>query len=221
MPDVPVCLKIDFVSDVVCPWCVIGLHALEQALRTLDGTVTTELHFQPFELNPHMPPEGEDLAQHLIGKYGISATQLAQNHAALRARGAAVGFAFDFDRCTRICNTLDAHRLLHWAGVQGRQLALQHALFAAYFGAGEDLAAHAVLARAAEAAGLNGTQAAALLVSDRYADAVRAAVRRHAERGIGAVPTIIVNGRQLIAGAQPPEVFAQALRQVAQASAST
>src|SRR5690606_5235643 len=124
-------LKIDFVSDVSCPWCVIGLRALEQALERIGDEATADIHFQPFELNPNLPPEGQDIAEHLAQKYGSTPEQMARNQEGIRARGAALGFTFN--QRSRIYNTLDAHRLLHWAGIEGHQHALKQALFAAYF----------------------------------------------------------------------------------------
>ncbi len=123
-------MRIDFVSDVACPWCAVGLHALEEALRRIGPTLQVELHFQPFELNPQMPPEGEDLVQHLARKYGATREQLAATHATLRQRGEEVGFQFGHRE--RIWNTFDAHRLLYWAGLEGRQRELKHALLSAY-----------------------------------------------------------------------------------------
>ncbi|KRE96594.1 disulfide bond formation protein DsbA [Frateuria sp. Soil773] len=210
-------LRIDFVSDVSCPWCAVGLNSLEQALARLDGEVEAELHFQPFELNPQMAPEGEDVGEHLAKKYGMSAAQLAQNREGIRQRGAAVGFTFDMERRGRIYNTFDAHRLLHWAELEGRQQALKHALFAAYFTDGEDVGSHDVLARVAEKAGLDGAQARRVLADGLYADEVRAQEQFYAGHGIHSVPAIIIDRQHLISGGQPPEVFEQALRQIAAA----
>ena len=138
----PTSLRIDFVSDVSCPWCAVGLASLQQALAALQGEVEAELHFQPFELNPQMAPEGEDVGEHITRKYGMSPEQLAQNQEALRQRGAAVGFTFANMQSRRIYNTFDAHRLLHWAEGEGRQPALKHALLKAYFTDGEDVSSH-------------------------------------------------------------------------------
>ena len=127
-------MRIDFVSDVACPWCAVGLNSLESALRSIGDAIPVELHFEPFELNPAMPREGEDAIRYLSRKYGAAPEQLARNRAALRERGAAVGF--EFGERPWIWNTFDAHRLLHWAGLEGpdRQRALKHALLAAYHG---------------------------------------------------------------------------------------
>ena len=210
-------LKIDFVSDVACPWCAVGLGSLEQALRQLDGEVTAELHFQPFELNPHMGPEGQDVGEHLAQKYGSSPEQQAANWDALRQRAAAVGVAFKREGRSRVWNTFDAHRLLHWAGEVGpqEQLALKKALLQAYFGEGRGLADHQVLLDAVRTAGLDLERARAILASDTYATQVREQERFYTSQGIHAVPSVIVNDRHLIQGGQPPEVFARALRQIA------
>jgi len=211
----PAPLRIDFVSDVSCPWCAIGLASLQQALARLDGEVSAEIHFQPFELNPQMAAEGEDSTGHLMRKYGSSAEQIDANRAAIRERGAALGFTFNMDRRSRVYNTFDAHRLLHWAGLEGRQLALKQILLRAYFTDGEDVSAHATLLRLAAEADLDGQRARQILAGDEYAGEVRAQEQFFASRGIRSVPATIVNGRHLISGGQPPEAFEQALRQIA------
>ncbi|MEG2961660.1 MAG: DsbA family oxidoreductase [Janthinobacterium sp.] len=207
-------IRIDFVSDVSCPWCVIGLKSLEQALAKLDGTVQADIHFQPFELNPNMPPEGEDVGEHIARKYGSTPEQMAQSREAIRARGEQLGFTFAMDKRGRIYNTFDAHRLLHWAGLQGRQKALKMALFDAYFTQGKDPSSHAVLLQVAGDVGLDTAKAAEVLASDAYADEVRAQERFYQQNGINSVPAVIINERHLISGGQPPEVFEQALRQI-------
>jgi predicted DsbA family dithiol-disulfide isomerase len=211
--DAPKTLKIDFVSDVVCPWCAIGLASLETALKRVDGVIGATMQFHPFELNPQMAPEGEDIVEHLSHKYGIDAAQIARNREAIRQRGASVGFRFGSRE--RTYNTFDAHRLLHWAGLEGRQHELKRELLAAYHGDGEDPSSHAVLVRRAEAAGLDPQRAREVLASGAYADEVRAEERHWLELGIHSVPAVIVNDRHLISGGQPPEVFEQALRQIA------
>ena len=208
-------LRIDVVSDVSCPWCAVGLASLQQALASLGDEVQAQIHFQPFELNPQMAPEGEDVGEHLARKYGMTPAQLAQNQEGLRQRGESVGFVFAKPSSRRIYNTFDAHRLLHWAGLEGRQLALKQALFRAYFTDGEDIGAHDTLRRLAAECGLDGERAQAVLASGEYAAEVRAQEQFYLERGIRSVPATIVNGRHLISGGQPPETFAQALRQLA------
>lgn len=211
----PASLKIDFVSDVVCPWCAIGLKSLEQALDRLGGEVTTELHFQPFELNPQMAPEGEDAVEHLVRKYGSTPEQISANQEAIRERGASVGFTFNMDRRKRVVNTFDAHRLLHWAALEGRQPELKQALLAAYFTDGRDVSARDVLVDVAAQVGLDPVEAGHVLDEDRYAQDVRAQEQFYRSQGIQAVPSVIVNGRYLIQGGQPPEVFEQTLRRIA------
>jgi len=209
-------MKIDFVSDVACPWCAVGLNALEIALQRIGSDVPVEIHFQPFELNSHMGPEGEDAVAYLSAKYGISAEQIARNQANIRERGAAVGFAFGTR--TRVWNTFDAHRLLHWAGVEGpagAQRALKHALLRAYHGQGLSPNDAEVLVAAACSAGLNETRATEVLGSDEFSAAVRQAEALSQQAGIRSVPSVVVNDRHLIQGGQPPEVFEQALRQIA------
>ncbi|MGH8085689.1 MAG: DsbA family oxidoreductase [Lysobacter sp.] len=211
----PTPLRIDFVSDVSCPWCAVGLKSLQQAIDKVGDEVAVELHFQPFELNPQMAPEGEDSNEHLARKYGASAEQLAQNREVLRQRGAALGF--DFNQRSRVYNTFDAHRLLHWAGEQGpaSQLALKQVLLRAYFTDDRDVSSHAVLAAVAGEAGLDVDAARQVLDSDRYASEVRAREQLYQGRGITAVPSVILNDRHLIQGGQPVELFEQALRKVA------
>ena len=208
-------LKIDFVSDVVCPWCAVGLKSLEQALKNLDGTVTAELHFQPFELNPQMVPEGEDIIEHLGHKYGSTPEMIAKNQEGIRQRGAELGFTFNMDKRGRIYNTFDAHRLLHWAEQEGRQQALKEALLQAYFGNGENVSSHDVLARVAGEVGLDATQARKILDSDQFVEEVRAQEQFYQTQGIRAVPSVIINDHYLIQGGQPPEAFQQILQQVA------
>jgi predicted DsbA family dithiol-disulfide isomerase len=208
-------LRIDFVSDISCPWCVVGLKSLEQALAQLADVATAELHFHPFELNPQMAPEGENIGEHLQRKYGASDEQAAQTRELIRARGAEFGFNFDMDKRGRIYNTFDAHRLLHWADMQGRQRELKMALFEAYFTNGENPGSHEVLARVAAETGLDGAEAAAVLASGAYADEVREEEEFFQRQGISAVPAIIINQRHLISGGQPPEIFERALRQIA------
>ncbi|GAA3924941.1 DsbA family oxidoreductase [Luteimonas lutimaris] len=214
-------IRIDFVSDVSCPWCAIGLQALEQAIARVGDDAAVELYFQPFELNPQMPPAGEDAIDHLTAKYGMSEEQARQNGEAIRARGAELGFTFDMDRRRHVWNTFDAHRLLHWAGLEApaAQRALKHALLRAYFTDGEDVSDHGVLARLAAAAGLDAARARQVLASDDYADAVRERERHYADGGIRAVPSVIFDNRHLVQGGQPVEVFERALRQLAAGAA--
>ncbi len=211
-------MKIDFVSDVVCPWCAIGLAALEQALQRVGDTVQAEVHFQPFQLNPQMAPEGEEIVAHLSRKYGLDAAQVAANAEAIRQRGAALGFEFGVGKRSRTYNTFDAHRLLHWAGVAGpagSQGALKHALLRAYFTDGRDPSQAGVLVELAAQVGLDPDEAARILASDKFSAEVRQAQDFYQQAGIHAVPAVIINDRHLIQGGQPVEVFERALRKIA------
>ena len=215
-------MKIDFVSDIACPWCAVGLNALEIALQRVGMDIPVELHFQPFELNPQMGPQGEDAVAYLSAKYGISAEQIASNQAAIRERGAAVGFSFG--PRARVWNTFDGHRLLHWAGVEGpagAQRALKHALLQAYHGQGRNPSDAEVLLEAATGAGLDASRARQVLDSDEFSAEVRQAEAFWQQAGIRSVPSVVVNDRHLIQGGQPPEVFEQALRQIAATEGET
>ncbi|MFA7437526.1 DsbA family oxidoreductase [Castellaniella sp.] len=209
-------IKIDFVSDVSCPWCAVGLSSIEQALSRIDGEIEAELHFQPFELNPGMPPEGQDTVERLSHKYGITPEQVRHNGEVITARGREVGFTFNMDKRTRTYNTFDAHRLLYWADLEGHQLALKHALLKAYFTDGEDPSDHETLIRLCRESGLNKDRAREILDSKEYSAEVRARERFYTGQGINSVPSIILNDRYLIQGGQSPEAFEQALRQVAE-----
>jgi predicted DsbA family dithiol-disulfide isomerase len=207
-------MRIDFVSDVACPWCAVGLNALERALER--SGIHAELHMQPFELNPTMAVEGANAAQYLKAKYGMSDEQLAVNRARITERGAAEGFTFGTRE--HVWNTFDAHRLLHWAGVEGApgaQRALKHALLKAYHGEGRNPGAHEVLLELATQVGLPADRAREVLERGEFADDVREAERFWQEAGIQSVPAVVINRQHLISGGQPSDVFEQALRQLA------
>ena len=210
-------IQIDFVSDVSCPWCVIGLKSLEAALAKLGDEVIADIRFQPFELNPDMSPEGEDLTEHIAKKYGSTPEQMARNREMIRARGAELGFVFDMSKRARIYNTFDAHRLLHWAEGTGKQRELKQALFNAYFTDGRDPSDRQVLEEVAATAGLDCERARQILTSTEYADEVRSREHLYLRNGIQAVPAVILNNRYLVQGGQPIEVFERALRQAAAA----
>ena len=213
-------LRIDFVSDISCPWCAIGLTALEQALARIGSGVQAELHLQPFELNPQMPPGGQDITEHLAQKYGSTPEQHAAIRDTIRERGAELGFTFRLEGRDRIYNTFDAHRLLHWAGEldtvpAGQQRALKMALLRAYFSEGEDPSSHDVLVRVAGTVGFDPHDAREVLASGCYAEEVREREAFFTGAGIHSVPAVIVNRKYLISGGQPVEVFEQALRRIA------
>jgi predicted DsbA family dithiol-disulfide isomerase len=208
-------IKIDFVSDVSCPWCVIGLKSLETALESLKGEVAVDLHFQPFELNPQMSADGQDIVEHIAEKYGSTPADIERNGENIRARGAELGFEFNMQKRGRIYNTFDAHRLLHWAETAGKQEALKNALFSAYFTEGRNPSDHAVLLDVAQKVGLDAKRAAEILESNEFSAEVRAREKFYADRGIRAVPSVIINDQHLIQGGQPAEIFERALRQLA------
>jgi predicted DsbA family dithiol-disulfide isomerase len=213
-------MKIEFVSDVACPWCAIGLHSLERALERLGPEVPVELSFQPFELNPTMAAEGADTVQYLSAKYGRTAEQIAQTQATIRERGAEVGFTFGAR--PRVWNTFDAHRLLCWAeeaGPPGAQARLKHALLTAYHGQARNPSDPAVLIELATAAGLDAERARQILDGDDYAADVREREQFWQGAGIQSVPAIVIDRKHLISGGQPPEVFEQALRRIASGAA--
>ena len=236
-------LKIDFVSDVACPWCAVGLGALQQALQRTQDDFDVTLHFQPFELNPAMGPLGQDASEHLTEKYGSTPEQQVQIRERIRARGAEVGFTFNPQGRARVWNTFDAHRLLHWAGLEqpalqpaadqlrteqsslratlGPSHKLKQALLAACHTRSEDMESHAVLLRAVEQAGLDAARASAILQSDEFAAEVREREAFYTGAGIHSVPAVIINDQQLISGGQPAAVFEQALRQIAAAAAKS
>jgi predicted DsbA family dithiol-disulfide isomerase len=212
-------MKIDFVSDISCPWCVIGLRGLEEALDRIGDDVHADITFQPFELNPAMPAGGQNIVEHISEKYGSTPEQSASNRKMIRDRAAELGFEMAMSDESRIYNTFDAHRLLHWAEASGHQTALKKKLFDAYFTNGEDPSDHAVLIAAAKDVGFDPAAAADILSSKKYSEEVRAAEQLWQSRGISAVPAVIVNEKYLISGGQPPEAFEQALRSIAAESA--
>jgi predicted DsbA family dithiol-disulfide isomerase len=208
-------LKIDFVSDISCPWCVIGLKSLKMALAKLADDVAVDLHFQPFELNPQMGPQGEDIGEYVAKKFSSKLADIERNREAARARGAELGFIFEMGKRGRVYNTFDAHRLLHWARAESKQEQLKEALFTAYFTNGKDPSNHAELVHLSQSVGLDGQRATEILASDEYMKEVREREAYYTSRGIRAVPSIIINDEHLIQGGQRPETIEQALRQLA------
>lgn len=212
-------VKIDFVSDVVCPWCALGATALEQAISNLAGEVQVQLTYKPFELNPDMPAEGEHAIAHMMRKYGRSAEQVADRNAMIIERGAQIGFHFDLEKRSHFHNTFDAHRLLFWAATQGLQRPLKRALLKAYFSDGQNPNDHATLVTLASAVGLDSQRAQAVLAKREFATEVRELERFYQQRGIDSVPAMVINDQQLIAGSQSVAYYEQALRQAAQVPA--
>lgn len=205
-------VKIDFVSDITCPWCAIGLHSLEQALARVGDDLQADLRLHPFELNPDLPPEGEDIVEYAARRYGSSASELSERQAMIRDRAAAVGLRFGTR--TRVWNTFDAHRMMHWAGIEGRRRELKHALLAAYHTRGENPGDREGLLRAAAEAGLDVERAQAVFDGNEFADEVRAELQHWRSLGIQVVPTIVIDERLLIQGGYPPAAFEQMLREI-------
>lgn len=210
-------LHIDFVSDVSCPWCAVGLWALQNALHQTAPLATATIHCQPFELNPHMDPGGQDITEHLTQKYGSTPEQQMQIRNTLSERGRVEGFEFNSEGRGRIYNTFDAHRLLHWTGIEypHLQLPLKKALLLACHKDRQAMDTHAVLLAAALSVGLDGARAGAVLASGAFESDVRERQAFYAAQGIRSVPAVVINGRHLISGGHPREVFEQALQQIA------
>ncbi len=216
----PFPLQVDIVSDVVCPWCIIGYLQLQQALDAEPGRFDTTLRWHPFELNPQMPLRGQDLREHLAQKYGTTPEQSRGARERLSSIGESLGFEFDYFDGMRIVNTFRAHQLLHWAGERGLQTALKCQLFEAFFSRRQDVSDAAVLVREAEQAGLPAGEAAAILADARYADAVRAEQQVWLEREVHAVPMFLFNGKYPVPGAQESATFTRLLRRIVEKEAA-
>jgi len=205
-------MRIDIVSDVVCPWCIIGYLQLAEALRT--RKLEPEIHWHPFQLNPHMPDEGQNLREHLAAKYGTTPEASVAARERLTRMGAELGFTFAYADDMRTYNTFRSHQLLHWAGTLGRQHELKMALFAAFFTRRENVGDPAVLADVAAGIGLDRALALAVLEDGRYAEAVRQEMQFWVEQGIQGVPAIVLERRHLVSGAQGVERFGAILDQL-------
>jgi predicted DsbA family dithiol-disulfide isomerase len=207
-------MKIDIVSDVSCPWCIIGYKALEAAIIELNMQNSIELHWKAFELNPHMPSEGQDKHEHIMQKYGATPEQSAATRNAIIARGAELGFAFNYKEDSRVYNTFDAHRLIHWSDEFDKQTELELALFDLYFTKNGNPGSHADLLMTVAKVGLDVDAAKEILDSDLYSSEVRAQQEIYRQAGINSVPAFIINGKHLISGGQPKEIFVQALQEL-------
>lgn len=210
----PAKLTIDIVSDIVCPWCVIGYRGLEQALDALGDRAEASVTWHPFELAPDTAPEGQALADYTRERYGASPEQGQKNRERIVSVGAPLGIDFRYSPESRIYNTFKAHQLLHWAGEAGRQTELKLALFQAYFTAQENVSDEAVLLAAVESVGLDREEAAAVLADGRYAGTVRAEENYWREQNVTGVPAFIINGKYMIPGAQDAETFGRVLDKV-------
>ena len=211
-------MRIDFVSDVVCPWCAIGLAELETALARLTDVIEPKIELQPFELNPGMPAEGQDMAEHLTQKFGPDVTERMKGaREVLTKRAADVGFKMAMREGGRIYSSFDAHRLLHWAGLQDKDkaIALKQALFGAYFTESLNISDPDILAIKAENVGLDGAEAREVLATGRYRLEVQAAEQKWIQSGITSVPSVVINQKYLISGGQTAAVFEESLRRIA------
>ncbi|SMX36725.1 DsbA family oxidoreductase [Octadecabacter ascidiaceicola] len=205
-------LRIDIVSDVMCPWCIIGYRQLAVALEASD--VDHEIHWHPFELNPNMPPEGQDIGEHLAEKYGTTPEQSEANRAMMTARGKELGFEFNFADGFRMHNTFNTHQLLHWANEVGRKNDLKQALFAAHFTDGRNLSDDAELVEIAGEIGLDQVEAKAVLDDQRFANAVRQQQQFWMQQGINGVPAMVFDRQHLVTGAQGAEAYESILTQL-------
>ena len=211
-------IKLDYVSDIACPWCAVGLGGLEIAIKNIGETIPVEIHFQPFELNPQMPPGGQEVFEHLTQKYGKTVAQVRATQEDIKARAAAVGYPFHPEGRKHVYNTFDAHRLLYWAGLEqgpAAQHRLKRELLVTYFTLAVNLDDQSNLIAAVERAGLDTVRADQILKSEEFRNEVRAQENKYTSLGIHSVPAIIINDQYLLQGAQPPEAFEQALRQIA------
>jgi predicted DsbA family dithiol-disulfide isomerase len=212
-------IKIDYVSDVACPWCAVGLGNLNQAISQLSDKVNFEVHFHPFELNPHMPPGGQDANEYLTGKHGLTVEQVKANQANTRLKAKEAGFEFHPEGRKRIYNTFNAHRLLHWAGKEfglEKQGILKRELLNTYFCLAVSLDDQNNLLDAVTRSGLDKDRAQEVLKNTEFTKEVREAETAYINAGIGSVPSIILNNQYLLQGAQPPESFINAFEQLIQ-----
>ena len=204
--------RIDIISDVMCPWCIIGYRQLAIALE--DSKVVHEIHWHPFELNPNMPAEGQDIGEHLAEKYGTTPEQSAANRANMTAHGEELGFEFNFVDGFRMHNTFNTHQLLHWADTQDRKHDLKQELFTAHFTNGRDLSDDAVLVDIAVEIGLDRAEAAVVLADQRFAAEVREEQKFWTGQGISGVPAMVFDRQHLVTGAQCVDNYQNILNQL-------
>ena len=212
-------IKIDYVSDVACPWCAVGIGNLNQAMAQFSDEANFEIHFRPFELNPNMPLGGQDAIEHLTEKYGLSVEQVKANQANIRIKALEAGFEFHPEGRKRVYNTFDAHRLLHWAGQEfglEKQAALKKELLNTYFCLAVNLDDQKNLLDAVTRSGLDKDRAQEVLDNNEFTKDVREAEARYIDLGINSVPSIILNDQYLLQGAQPPESFVNAFERLIQ-----
>lgn len=212
-------IKIDYVSDIACPWCAVGLGNLNQAIKQFSDKANFEIHFRPFELNPNMPLGGQDAIEHLTEKYGLSVEQVKANQANIRIKALEAGFEFHPEGRKRVYNTFDAHRLLHWAGQEfglEKQAALKKELLNTYFCLAVNLDNQKNLLDAVMRSGLDQDRAQEVLDNNEFTKEVRESEARYANLGINSVPSIILNDQYLLQGAQPSDSFVNAFERLIQ-----
>ncbi len=207
-------IRIDIVSDVVCPWCIVGYKRLQKALATMADKIEAELHWHPFELNPQMAEEGENLREHIMTKYGATAQDSDRNRNNLTQIGAELGFEFGFSDNMRMQNTFKAHQLIHYARLQGKETEMELRLFSAYFSEHKDINDIETLVAEAKLVGLDENESRAILSDGRYAYDVRSEEQEWVAKGVRSVPTYIINQKYAISGAQPPEAFVEILNDI-------
>lgn len=215
----PVPLRIDIVSDVVCPWCIIGYRQLQRALEQMAGSFEVEIHWQPFELNPEMPDEGQEIREHLAQKYGSTAEQSRGVRSRLTELGESLGFKFDYYDGMRMYNTFQAHQLLYWAAQKHLQTELKMALFEAFFSHRQNISDPAVLVQIAGSVGLDAAEAQRVLASACYAEELRAEQARWLDRDVHAVPMFFFNHGFPVPGAQDASTFVKVLTRLAKKTA--
>lgn len=205
-------IRVDFVADVACPWCVVGLHAVLATLEALRDEANPELYVQPFELNPELGPQGENAVEHAIKKYGATQEQAETGLKRANDQAALYSFALNQSPRSRIWNTRDAHRLLYWTGLEGKSLPLLLALYRANFTEQRSISDHAVLLDVVRSVGLNVERARAILRSNEYGDDVHSKEQSAVKNGIIRVPTVVLDQNSIVQGAQTPQIYAQAMR---------
>lgn len=208
-------IRIDIVSDVVCPWCIVGYKQLEHALAQLDSELEAEIHWHPFQINPDIPAGGKNLRDHLAAKYGTEKADSVHARDRLTQIGAELGVQFDYFDEMKTFNTFKAHQLLHYARLQGKENELKLRLFSAFFGERKTMDDDDTLVAEAEAVGLDGETARALLQDQRYANEVRAEQQFWQQRGVRGVPTVVFNEKFGVSGAQGIDAFRDLLLQYA------
>lgn len=209
-------IDIDIISDVVCPWCYLGQKRLALALESVSGEISANITWKPYQLEPNSPPEGFDAMDYLVRKIG-GEERVRQSHQMLTQLGAEIGLPFAFEKTKTFPNTLDAHRLLLWAGQidAGTQDKVAHALFTANFVEGRNLGDPEVLTEIAAACGMHAPTVRERLATDAERDTVRNEIANAQRMGVSGVPFFVIDGKYAISGAQGVEVFANALRQIA------